>query len=637
MFCLRYIAILCSLGFATSLLCQLPVEGTVLDAENDNPVIGALVYLVSTSIYTLTDESGNFIIHLPDNNVHELGVTHLGYQSYFVATSKLPTASSLVKLQPEFHDIEVVQVKARGNKKRERYLRQFQRELFGQSDFTKNCKIENPDVLLFKSNDGNGFSVIADDLLKVTNRDLGYHIFLDIEQFEKKNITTVFGVKPFFASMEDDNSNNFKSIEKNRENAYLGSKRHFFDALVRGTAEKDGFFMNLVEITRENSIRILRTVRGKDIVRREGKKVMITLDNPVSIRYKGKKSWGPRDENEDVSYIIPNQKLIDISSPGTMGDNQFVELGFWSTQGLSTWLPADYIPDQTQSQQIVLNGFNVDNAIIPIGEIKHGGPPKDGIPAIDQPLFTKPDRITFMKDMDQILGVSYKGISRGYPIKILDRHEIVNDRFGDENLVISYCPLCNSGMVFKGEIEGRNYTFGVSGLLYNSDVLMYDRQSESLWSQIKGMAISGPAVGTALEFISVDHTTWKDWKERYPDSQILSIPDRHLPRYHLQAYADYRESDDLMFPVYEEDSSLRNKALVLGIVLNGESKAYPFTLLRKRETFSDEIGGDRITIRFDRKNNNARVFDSEGNRMVAHTMYWFAWKAFHPGGKLVKK
>jgi len=144
------------------------------------------------------------------------------------------------------------------------------------------------------------------------------------------------------------------------------------------------------------------------------------------------------------------------------------------------------------------NGFDLSDPLIPSEEILHGQPPRDGIPAIDHPCFITAKHVKFLKKQDRILGIERNGILKTYPIRILDYHEIVNDQFGKEAIVFTYYPLCGTGMAFKATVSGINLNFGVSGLLYNSDVLLYDRNTRSLWSQIKSQAISGTLKGKRL-------------------------------------------------------------------------------------------------------------------------------------------
>ena len=127
------------------------------------------------------------------------------------------------------------------------------------------------------------------------------------------------------------------------------------------------------------------------------------------------------------------------------------------------------------------NGFSVTNALIPVDEIRSGGPPRDGIPAIDRPRFVTADAAGFLQASDRVLGITRNGVSKAYPVAILNWHEIVNDRIANEPIVITFCPLCGTGIAYLATTGDQVLDFGVSGLLYNSDMLLYDRQTESLW------------------------------------------------------------------------------------------------------------------------------------------------------------
>ena len=156
----------------------------------------------------------------------------------------------------------------------------------------------------------------------------------------------------------------------------------------------------------------------------------------------------------------------------------------------------------TNATAASMNGFVLDDALIPEDEIFFGGPPKDGIPSLDNPKFVNAAQ-TRLHDEDRVLALKRNGIAKAYPLRILNWHEIVNDRFGDEGIIIIYCPLCGSGTASKAKVVGNSLQFGVSGLLYNSDVLMYDRQTQSLWSQILSQAVTGPMKGTILPAVAV--------------------------------------------------------------------------------------------------------------------------------------
>jgi len=277
------------------------------------------------------------------------------------------------------------------------------------------------------------------------------------------------------------------------------------------------------------------------------------------------------------------------------------------------------------------NGFNLGRATVPKDEIHAGGPPRDGIPSIDEPRFVEPADANFLEPGDRVMGVDYNGVSKAYPIRILNWHEIVNDRFNGESVVISFCPLCGTGMVFSAEVDGRDLAFGVSGLLYNSDVLLYDRHSLSLWSQIKSEAVSGAYAGTKLKHLPASHTNWRDWRERHPDTLVLSTQTGYDRNYSDTPYDGYEGSGRIWFPVANRDERYHPKEKVMGLTLADEAKAYPFAELSKRETpITDEVAGREVEVHFDARNRTGRVVDAEGNEIPTVIGYWFAWVAFHP-------
>ena len=277
------------------------------------------------------------------------------------------------------------------------------------------------------------------------------------------------------------------------------------------------------------------------------------------------------------------------------------------------------------------NGFDLSGALVPAGEILSGGPPRDGIPAIDQPRFIAAAESHALRPSDRVLGLSYQGISKAYPIAILNWHEIVNDRFGEQAVVISFCPLCGTGMAFSARTRGQSYHFGVSGLLYNSDVLFYDRETASLWSQLLAQAVSGPLKGTRLSQLPLTHTTWRDWQKRHPDSLVLSRDTGYRRDYNRDPYAGYTDSQGIFFPVRHKDPRFHPKARVLGIVIDGQYKAYPFSeLARAPGVIEDRLATKNIRILYDERSQSASAQDKDGRELVSTTGFWFAWYAFHP-------
>ena len=279
------------------------------------------------------------------------------------------------------------------------------------------------------------------------------------------------------------------------------------------------------------------------------------------------------------------------------------------------------------------NGFNVENGLIAPVDIDHGGPGRDGVPALDNPVFlsgtARGDQINAN---DRIMGVSYNGIAKAYPIKILDWHEIVNDKFGETRLTISFCPLCGSGMVFLATVDGQQLNFGVSGLIYNSDLLLYDRNTESLWSQLMKTAVTGPLTGSKLTQVPAQYTTWRAWLKQYPDSLLLSRDTGHTRDSHNGGYLQYRRLPAIAFPTKHADMRLTTKDWVVGITVGDAALALPFAQLDRLDgPLAVTVGARELEIHWDREAAAAQAFERSSGREIATTSaYWFAWVAFHP-------
>ena len=271
------------------------------------------------------------------------------------------------------------------------------------------------------------------------------------------------------------------------------------------------------------------------------------------------------------------------------------------------------------------NNFNIgQNALIPHTEIHHGGPARDGIPSIDHPVFITALAADYLLNHDRVIGLITKDGAKAYPVRILNWHEIVND----VDVVISYCPLCGTGMAFKSPVAD----FGVSGLLYNSDMLLYDRETESLWSQILGKAISGKRKGELLEMLVVENTSWQNWLFKHPNTLVLSNRTGFSRDYSRSPYGSYELNKSLYFPVSHQSRRYHPKEKVIGIELNGLFKAYPFIEMDKSKdnVIQDKLGGQIIEIHFNRQHRSGSVRLNSGKTLPSLTGYWFAWYAFHP-------
>ena len=266
--------------------------------------------------------------------------------------------------------------------------------------------------------------------------------------------------------------------------------------------------------------------------------------------------------------------------------------------------------------------FDVTRHVIGLGEIQAGGPPKNGIPALDHPAFisaSEADRN--LKATDMILGMDFRGFAKAYPVRILNWHEVVNDDIGEQPVLISWCPLCGSGLAYDPQANGRRYTFGVSGLLYQQNLLFFDHETESLWSQIRGQSIAGPLAGTSLPLLPVIMTTWRSWRAEHPQTLVLSFKTGYKRDYSADPYRDFALD--------------RRMALVISV--SSETKIYPFSELKKvGSELRDDLAGLRFTILFDAKQQSAIVRASSGEPPPHFVAFLGNVRPFFPNAAIYK-
>lgn len=280
--------------------------------------------------------------------------------------------------------------------------------------------------------------------------------------------------------------------------------------------------------------------------------------------------------------------------------------------------------------ETVRNGFVLEPAAVPTAEILAGGPPRDGIPALDHPPTVSATQADWADD-DLVLGILAGGEARAYPIAVLNWHELVNDTLGGEPILVSFCPLCGTGMVFDRRVAGKARGFGVSGLLYRSDLLMYDRESESLWSQISAEAVTGPLLGQRLRLLRSRTDEWGRWRRDHPETTVLSRDTGHRRDYGRSPYGSYAQSRDVMFPV-PRDPRYHPKMPTLGLRVPGEgARAYPASeLARAGGSVEERFLGRSVRVAYDP---DRQVFDVAAPPEVELEVvegFWFAWAAFHP-------
>ena len=276
------------------------------------------------------------------------------------------------------------------------------------------------------------------------------------------------------------------------------------------------------------------------------------------------------------------------------------------------------------------NGFDISKSLIPKDEILSGGPPRDGIPAIVKPKFETIKEVDWLKDEDLVTGVDYNGVKKAYPLRILVWHEVVNDVISGIPILVSYCPLCGSTVTFRRDVGEKTLTFGISGLLYQSDVLFYDHQTESLWSQLEMKAVTGQMIETKLGIFPSVLATWGEWKREHPNTLVLSKDTGSVRNYDRDPYEGYENSFSLFFPINHKSSRFHPKEKVL-IVFSGDiTKAYPFSELKKvKGSFEDKVGNQSVVIHF-KDGSYVKASDKSGNPVKSFVSYWFAWYTFKP-------
>ena len=320
--------------------------------------------------------------------------------------------------------------------------------------------------------------------------------------------------------------------------------------------------------------------------------------------------------------------------------------------------------------------------LIPLGEVHDGGPGKDGIPSLDATRFVSASEHEYLEDHDLVIAVKVGDDIRAYPHEVLDWHEIVNDEFAGLTYSVTYCPLTGSGIVWDRHVSGQTTEFGVSGLLYNTNLIPYDRATDSYWSQMTGMCVGGANKGTRAVTHPAVEMTWGTLRARYPDVRALSYETGvyRAGFYTNYPYRDYRTNHNyLIFGVSPDDRRLPRKERVLGVRIGGESRVYRFGSFPDAVAINDFVGGvaivvygsepDGLIVAYERRRTDsgdiqafgAVTRDSPGvvmrdnsgvgydifgtaldgarvgERLVmpdSYMSYWFAWAAFNPGAAI---
>jgi hypothetical protein len=272
-------------------------------------------------------------------------------------------------------------------------------------------------------------------------------------------------------------------------------------------------------------------------------------------------------------------------------------------------------------------GFNdATKKSVPLDKLMQGCPARDCIPSIDDPKYVAADEAGHVGDDDLVITLVYKGEHFAFPTKILDHHEIVNDTFAGAPLAITWCPLCGSAVGIERTVAGKTTTFGVSGVLYNSDLVLYDRSTETLWDQIEAQGIVGPMTGEKLTLVPVSMSKWGRWRAKHPDTQVLTTHTGFDKDYTADRFAEYRESTRLFMPVSATSDQLHAKTVVYGFDLEAGKIAYTEELLAK--PYTHEFAGQEATVTLGE--DGTVTMQRNGQTYYPIRLFWFAWYTFHP-------
>ena len=283
---------------------------------------------------------------------------------------------------------------------------------------------------------------------------------------------------------------------------------------------------------------------------------------------------------------------------------------------------------------VLVAGAAVAYADTPSKQIVTANLVKDKIIAIDQPKFIAANDAHFLQPQERMIGVVVNGVAKAYPIRILDWHEVVNDVTAGKPIAVTFCPLTGDAAVYERTIDGKTVTLSPLNKLYESDTILRDSATHSLWAQANGKAISGPEKGKQLTELASITTVWRLWKSFHPKTLVLSTDTGFARNYGVDPYVKYERGQE-KFPVSKEDERLPRDEMVLGVEVDNQAEAFPFSRLAlvKKMPLTVRLGGRPITIVFDPATGTAGAAD-EKEHIPAYSGYWFGWSAFHPQSEI---
>jgi len=309
--------------------------------------------------------------------------------------------------------------------------------------------------------------------------------------------------------------------------------------------------------------------------------------------------------------LVPLVTVIMLAACGS-GSSASPPASHIPTGGGTAGQATDAVPFATHGASVVTVGptappgwlrdgwkTNISRRTVDLQEIRSGGPPRDGIPPIDHPQFVAPsDANAWLGDTEPVIAFANGCEARAYPLQILTWHEIVNDVIGGAPVTVTFCPLCNTAIAYDRTLDGTVYDFGTSGLLRESNLVMWDRQTESLWQQFTGEAIVGDLAGKALRRLPVLIISYAEFKASYPEgSRVLSRDTGARRPYGTNPYVGYDRADQSPF-LFDgtPDTRLPPMERVVTVALNGQYAAYPYANLAQKRVVNDAVGGRSLVV-----------------------------------------
>lgn len=497
-----------------------------------------------------------------------------------------------------------------------------------------------------------------------------------------------------------------------RSEGQLSTEAHFTVAQVKRSLENFSLLehptlMGLVTKLREASPRA-RLAREEVLQSLLG----LLLDRDANVRGEAAQALAQLKDESVVPYLL---EVLQFETPLSPTYEKFVaawvelsgvqrprDMDWWAREFERWWRKHPQAPDGFIHWKIQLYTTFVPSFeeflypgvphTIPLETIVWGGVPKDAIAALNDPEVVSASEADYLLDDEIVFGVYLNGEARAYSLRFLDWHELVNDEVGGEPIALSDCTLCGSAILYSRRVGERVLTFGTSGLLFQSNKLMYDAETKTLWINFLGKPVVGPLAtqeDLRIKAFPLTQTTWEQWKTEHPDTTVLApliresaeragevriVDERGLEPYAPgSAYREYRQSIYTFFPVVERDERLAPKEWVFGLVINGEAKAYPVKMLIPQGAVNDSVGRTTLVLFADSEAGldlwgqggavrayarsehqftraaNGEIRDEAGQmwkltedyllnevtgeklaRLNGHKAYWFAWSAFYP-------